>query len=69
MARYQDGRGWLYEVHAGIGGKQWKATYRKPGHAGWHCVRSKNLPWRDTPAEAEADRQAYAEKKGMFKED
>ena len=55
MARYQDGRGWLYEVHAGIGG--------------WHCVRSKNLPWRDTPAEAEADLQAYAKKKDLIKEE
>lgn len=69
MAKYQDGRGWLYEVHAGLGQDSWKASYKKPDRMGWHCVRSKYLPWRDTPAEAEADLQAYAEKKGLFKED
>jgi len=36
---------------------------------GWHCVRSKDLPWRDTPAEAEADLQAYAKKKDLIKEE
>ena len=62
MTRYRDSRGWLYQVMAGIGGYAFKGRYLKPGTLSWHCMTQ--LPWRNTKADAQADLDAYAAKKG-----
>ena len=64
--RYIDNRGWLYMVLPGLS-SVYKARYRKPREdtapgIGWKCIRQ--LPWRDTREEAQADLDALAQKKG-----
>ena len=63
---YIDSRGWKYRVMPGLSGNEFKARYQKPdsqGESGWHGVRS--LPWQYTQEEAQADLDAWAEKKHM----
>lgn len=55
---YRDSRGWLYRVMPGLGGNTYKGRYQQPGKSSWHCMRQ--LPWRDSQAEAEADLATYA---------
>lgn len=62
MKIYEDWRGWLFKVMPGLGNR-FKARYKNPSRGGWHCVAI--LPWRNTEAEAQADLDEYAEKKGM----
>ena len=64
---YRDGRGWRYQVMAGLGGDTFKARYNKPGKAGWKCVAT--LPWRASAAEAQADLDQMAKKKGWKAEE
>lgn len=61
---YLDKRGWLFKVMPGLGGHEYKARYKKPGKAGWHCVAV--LPWRLLIKRAEEDLEIYAKKKGMI---
>lgn len=62
MTRYRDSRGWLYQVMPGLGDCAFKGRYLKPGALSWKCMPQ--LPWRNTKAEAQADLDAYAAKKG-----
>ncbi|HWQ30071.1 MAG TPA: cell envelope integrity protein TolA [Negativicutes bacterium] len=59
--------GRLIFVKSGIGFDGFKAMYRdagKWGSGGAHSVKSPELPWRNSLAEAQADLDAYAAKKG-----
>ena len=64
--KYIDGRGWKYKVMPGIGKeKTYKARYQKKnkmGDVGWECMR--NLLWRKTFDEAQADLDRLAQEKG-----
>lgn len=65
---YRDSRGWTYEVRDGLrntetGHTPYKAWSSRPGSGKHKFVNS--LPWRDTREQAEADLQAWAEKKRM----
>lgn len=62
-----DGR--IYYVGQGLGqnvpGAQWFSLWQKSdGKGGTHRLKSPSLPLRDTQEEAQADLDAYAEKKG-----
>jgi hypothetical protein len=61
-AQYQDERGWLYFVRAGIGGDVFKAFYSRPGSRKEHGYR--NLPWRHRFDEAQKDLVELAARKG-----
>ena len=66
MKVYEDKRGWQYKVMPGLGNDNFKARYHRPETKkgrGWRCVTV--LPWRKTEAEAQADLDAWAKKKGM----
>jgi hypothetical protein len=61
--------GRIYYISQGLGhgdpNAKWFTLWRKAdGKGGAHRVVSKNLPLRDTATEAQADLDAYAEKKG-----
>ena len=58
MTRYEDKRGWQYQVRPGLGEDQYKGFYRKPGKAGWHAVHV--LKWCDTAYAAEGALFVYA---------
>lgn len=65
---YQDKRGWIYFVKTGIGGEQFKGYYAKTiadYQSGMRNKTMKNLPWRDTKEDAEADLKEYAIRHGM----
>ena len=66
--RYVDTKtGRLIFVRSGIGGDTFKAVYQDAGKWGGpsaHGVKSPELPWRESPEEAQADLDAYAKKKG-----
>ena len=63
---YRDSRGWKYKVMAGINCVSWKGRYQKPDrddpYIGWKCMRQ--LPWRNSKADAQADLDRLAEKNG-----
>lgn len=63
---YVDARGWKYKVCPGLGNREFKGRYQDAKHkgewTGWKCM--KNLPWRQTEAEAQADLDAMAKSKG-----
>ena len=69
--KYIDKRGWKYQVMGGISaytGAGFKARYQKPdrsGASGWKGVRQ--LPWRQTFEEAQADLDRMASEKGWRK--
>lgn len=63
--KYIDNRGWKYQVMSGIGDDTFKARYQRPekqGDIGWKGLAA--VPWRSTRAEAQADLDQLAEKKG-----
>lgn len=65
--QYVDEKGRLIFVRAGLGGDTFMAMYQdvgKWGAFGAHRLVSKELPVRNTLEEAQADLDAYAEKKG-----
>jgi len=60
---FEDKRGWIYFVRPGLGEKQFKAFYLKPGKTGGgHSC--KNLPWREYFAGAQEDLNAFAIRAG-----
>lgn len=63
---YRDRRGWKYQVMAGINCVSWKGRYQKPDasgpNVGWKGMRQ--LPWRGSEKEAQADLDRLAEKNG-----
>jgi len=63
VLRYTNGTD-IFGVDCGIGGKPW-FTYREKNGCGFgNRVKSPALPVRPTREEAQADLDAYAEKKG-----
>ena len=66
MKIYKDHRGWKYKVMPGISGTTFKGRYQKPDasgpNVGWKGMRQ--LPWRKTAKEAQADLDRLAEKNG-----
>lgn len=65
---YRDSRGWTYEVREGLknadtGEYPYKARSSRPDSGRHKFVNS--LPWRPTREEAEADLEAWAQKKKM----
>lgn len=63
---FVDKRGWRYRVMEDYDGnlfRAFKAKYIKPGSHVWSSTTW--LPWRETAAEAQADLDAWAKKKGM----
>lgn len=63
--KYIDNRGWKYQVMGGLGDNTFKARYQRPekhGDVGWKGLAT--VPWRSTRAEAQADLDRLAEKKG-----
>jgi len=70
MKVYKDRRGWKYQVMPGISGTTFKGRYQKPDasgpNIGWKCMRQ--LPWRDSADEAQADLDRLAEKNGWESE-
>jgi len=58
---YIDNRGWKYKVLSGIGDNSYKGRYQKPGMNGWKCM--KNLEWRNSFDEAQADLNVLAKLK------
>ena len=62
---YEDRRGWRFQVMPGLGERQYKARYLKPGRKDWHCVAT--LPWRVSPERAQEDLDAYAASHHMRK--
>lgn len=63
MTVYEDERGWQYKVHNY--GQNYKALYRKKESLGWHGCRGKEFQWRKSEAEAQADLDAFAARKGL----
>lgn len=63
--KYIDNRGWKYKVMGGLGDNTFKARYQRPekqGDVGWKGLAA--VPWRRTRAEAQADLDQLAERKG-----
>lgn len=59
---YSDARGWKYRVSPGLSGNSFKPFFCKAGKHSYHACRQ--FEWRQTFAEAEADLEAYAAKRG-----
>ena len=65
MAIYIDDRKWIYKVRQGLAPGIWKAYFHKPGRTmriGWKCL--KELPWRDSFADAQRDLDDLAKIRG-----
>ena len=65
---YQDKRGWIFFVRAGLGENNFKAFYTKTAEDYKAGIRShgvKSLEYRNSIEEAEADLKEYAAKHKM----
>lgn len=65
--KYLDKKGRLLFVSSGLGGDQFMTMYQDQGKwntSGMHRLKSKELLPRDSKAEAQADLDKYAKKKG-----
>ena len=65
---YQDKRGWIFFVRAGLGESNFKAFYTKTAEDYKSGIRShgvKSLEYRKSIQEAEADLKEYATKHKM----
>lgn len=68
--RYEDSRGWLYEVRPGLGETMFKIFYRKPREnkdlsIGWHAWPSSK--WWGTREEAERELAIVADNRSWWK--
>ncbi len=62
--KYKDDKGYTYSARHGLGDAGWFVMKSKNG-VGWHRVKSPALPERENESEAQADLDAWAEKKGL----
>ncbi len=63
--KYYDENGALVFVSCGISsGSVWMTVRQKTIRSGTHRIKSKALPTRATPADAQTDLDAYALKRG-----
>lgn len=58
---YIDNRGWVYKV---MGRSAYRSQYKKPGLPDYRFKNMKNLPFRETFDEAQADLNRLAREKG-----